>query len=359
METIFKDLLVVELANVLAGPSTGMFFAELGARVIKVENKGTGGDLTRNWKLPQEDASATVSAYYASVNWGKESHLLDLKNDKDRAQVYEWIKKADIVISNFRPKEAERMGMTYEELYKYNEKIIFGHLSGYGEKDERAAFDLVLQAETGYMAMNGTGGSGPIKMPVAFIDLLAGHQLKEALLVALIRRLQTGKGSAVSISLYDAAVSSLANQATNYLQCGMIPGLKGSLHPNIAPYGETLLCSDNKWLVLAVGNDKQFIALCKVLTIPELAKDRRFDSNPNRVRTRIDLLKDLQNAAGKWVSEDLKTALDIAGVPCGLIKNLEEVFADSKAKALIMNEFREGASLRCVKSVVFRLKSPQ
>ncbi|HXC05108.1 MAG TPA: CoA transferase, partial [Bacteroidia bacterium] len=202
----------------------------------------------------------------------------------------------------------------------------------------------------------GTAQSGPVKLPLAFIDILAAHQLKEALLIALIKRLKTGEGSYVSVSLYDAALTSLANQASNYLQTGAVPGLLGSLHPNIAPYGELLLCKDGQPLVLAVGNDKQFALLCRVLRSEELIRDSRFRSNPVRVKYRAALLSALQEAAVLWTSEDLKKELDKLGVPCGRIYNMAEVFAASEAKKLILEENKDGSTLQCVKTIAFLFK---
>ncbi|MCX6296683.1 MAG: CoA transferase, partial [Bacteroidetes bacterium] len=215
MNTIFKDLKVIELANVLAGPAVGMFFAELGAQVIKIENKSTNGDVTRSWKIAKEDQKINSSAYYASVNWNKKSMFLDLKDASDKSKIIELIKEADIVISNYKKGDDIKLGMDFETLKKTNPTLIYAHISGFGEENSRTAFDIVLQAETGFMFMNGTKESGPIKMPVALIDILAAHQLKEGVLVALIKRMQTGNGSKVSVSLYDSAIASLANQATN------------------------------------------------------------------------------------------------------------------------------------------------
>ena len=197
MSAIFKNLKVIELANVLAGPAVGMFFAELGADVIKIENKTTNGDVTRSWKLTTENPNQKGSAYFASVNWNKKSLFLDLKDAFDKTKVLELIKDADIVIANYKKGDAEKLGMDYESLKKTNPKLIYAHISGFGEDSSRIAFDIVLQAETGFMFMNGTSESGPIKMPVALIDILAAHQLKEGVLVALIKRMQTNEGSKV------------------------------------------------------------------------------------------------------------------------------------------------------------------
>jgi crotonobetainyl-CoA:carnitine CoA-transferase CaiB-like acyl-CoA transferase len=246
MTPFFKDLKVVELANVLAGPAVGLFFAELGAHVVKVENKLTDGDVTRSWKIPSENKNTSSSAYFASVNWNKTSIFVDLRDTADRQQVMELIKDADIVISNYKPGDDEKLQMGYEQLKKINPRLIYAHISGFANASSRTAYDLILQAETGFMYMNGTPESGPLKMPVALIDILAAHQLKEGILIALIKRLQTGKGSRVSASLEHAAIASLANQASNWLMTGYNHQPSGSLHPNIAPYGELFTTADSK-----------------------------------------------------------------------------------------------------------------
>jgi len=270
--SFFKDLKIVELANILAGPSVGMFFAELGAEVIKVENKATKGDITRSWRLPSEPTNNDYSAYYCSVNWGKEVLMLDLKAETDLKQLYDLIAEADIVITNFKTSSAHKIGIAPNQLRQINSNLIIAHLSGFLNSD-RPAFDIVLQAETGFLYMNGEGERPPVKMPVALIDVLAAHQLKEAILLALLHRAKTGEGKTVSVSLYEAAISSLANQATNWLMADFIPQRMGTQHPNIAPYGDMFYTKDGKMLVLAVGTERQFEGLCKTLNLAEIRND--------------------------------------------------------------------------------------
>src|ERR1041384_6818530 len=219
MNSPFKDLKVIELASVLAGPAVGMFFAELGADVLKIENPKNGGDITRQWKNASEKPG-DLSAYYASVNWGKSSVSLDISDEKGRRQLFAWLQNADVLIMNFKAGDAEKLGLDFPSLSARFPKLICGYLTGYGENDPRPAFDLVMQAETGFMSMNGTPESGPLKMPVAIIDIMAAHQLKEGLLTALFLRERSGKGSCVKVSLFDAAIASLANQASNFLMTG-------------------------------------------------------------------------------------------------------------------------------------------
>ncbi|MYI98320.1 MAG: CoA transferase, partial [Gemmatimonadetes bacterium] len=236
-DTLFKDLIVIEAANVLAGPAVGMFFAELGATVIKVENIRTGGDTTRQWKLPAEDEHSDVSAYFSSVNWGKRSIGVDFSIPAGYEVIVDLVRRADVFLQSFKPGDAGKFGLDYPALRGVNDRLIYADITAFGEEDERPGFDAVLQAETGFMGMNGTEASGPVKMPVALIDLLLAHQLKESLLIALIERMQSGRGSYNTVSLFQSGVASLANQAANYLVAGSVPGRTGSDHPNIAPYG--------------------------------------------------------------------------------------------------------------------------
>lgn len=358
MNTIFKDLKVIELANVLAGPAVGMFFAELGAEVIKFENKSTNGDVTRSWKLPSENPDSLISAYYASVNWNKKSVFVDLKNETDKSKVLELVRDADIIISNYKKGDDVKLGMDYENLKKINPKIIYAHLSGFGEDSRRTAFDIVLQAETGFMFMNGTAESGPVKMPVALIDILAAHQLKEGVLVALIKRMQNGEGSKVSVSLFDSAIASLANQATNWLMEKHNPQRIGSLHPNIAPYGEIFLSKDDQLIVLAIGNDKQFNQLCLALKIESLSKNELFFTNINRVKNRTSLFEILKPEIQKFNSEELMMHFIKHDIPAGKIKSIKDVFEDEKAQYLTLKENDPfGKTTTRVRSSIFNIST--
>jgi len=355
---VFRDLLVVELASVLAGPAVGMFFAELGARVIKIENARTGGDVTRRWKVPEENPEAPDSAYYQSVNWGKEVRLLDLNTEPAKEEVHRLVEKADIVISNFKSRSAQRMGMDYETLSEINPQLIYAHLSAFGEEEERSAFDVVLQAESGFMYMTGEPGREPVRMPVALIDILAAHQLKEGILLALLQRERAGKGSYVSTSLFESALASLANQATNWLIAGHIPQRRGSQHPNIAPYGDIFYTKDQKQVVVAVGTEKQFQQLCIALNLPHLNEEERFRSNALRVQQREDLLDALRPGFQSMDRDELMSLLKKNGVPAGSIRDMQEVFEQPAARQMLLeNQRPEGETARRVRTAAFKLKS--
>ncbi len=349
----FKKLTVIELASVLAGPAVGMFFAELGAKVIKIENKNAGGDVTRRWKLPSEDPDSNTSAYFHSVNFGKQHLFLNLKDESDYKKLLPLIQSADIVISNFKKGDDKILKVDYLSLKKINPRLIYASISGFGSESNRVAFDLVLQAETGFMSMNGSKESGPVKMPVAFIDLFAAHQLKSGIVTALWLREKSGKGMHVSTSLFDSAIAALANQATNWLIANQIPERTGSLHPNIAPYGELFQTKDNYTITLAIGSDSQFKNLCELLKI-ELNK--QFESNTLRLKNRKSLYKLLKEKIITKKLDWLKENLEKEEIPYGQIKNLREVFSDSNTQNLLLDSGKN-QSMRIPKTVSFKIMS--
>jgi crotonobetainyl-CoA:carnitine CoA-transferase CaiB-like acyl-CoA transferase len=332
---MFHDLKVLELASVLAGPSVGQFFAELGATVIKIENPATGGDITRSWKSAGEETDDR-SAYFCSCNWGKKSVLMDLGNPTERHKFYQLVQTADVVLASYKPGDAEKLHVDYDTLLKFNPRLIYGQITGYGLSDDRVGYDAVIQAESGFMDMNGYPQSEPVKLPVALIDVLAAHQLKEALLIALYNREKSGTGNFISVSLFDAAIASLANQATNWLVGGKIPTRQGSLHPNIAPYGEVFITSDDKRILLAVGSDRQFTDLCLVLGLNDLSNDERFLKNQGRVEFRKELSDLLQRSIQKISSSELIKQLSLKKIPGGIIQNIKSVFENPMAQKSII-----------------------
>ena len=356
LDSFFKDLLVVELSSVLAGPAVGMFFAELGARVIKVENKKTKGDVTRSWKLPVEAADQALSAYYHSINWNKETYLMDLFAEADQKQVLDWISKADIVISNFKAGSDRKVGMDYESLKAINPSLIYASISAYGEDDPRPGFDAMIQAESGWIFMNGEKEGNPVKMPVALMDILTAHQLKEGILVALLHRAKTGEGSKVHASLFDTGVASLANQASNWLNLNVLPQRKGSQHPNIAPYGDIFYTKDDRAIILGTGTQKQFEALCDTLQLSGLKQDERFLHNADRLTNRPALNEYLAKAFSEIHYEKLKQLCEKNGVTIAPVNNMEEVFNLPNAKELILEETHEDGSVsKRVRTAVFKI----
>lgn len=349
---MLNELKVVDASSVLAGPSVGTFFAELGAEVIKVEHP-EHPDVTRSWKLPAESKETKASAYFSSVNYKKNYQQLDLKNESDHSKFMELIKDADILITNFKPGDDVKLGISDEQLLSVNPNLIIGKINGYGVESNRPAYDLILQAESGFMSINGTPESGPVKMPLAFIDVLAAHHLKEGILLALYQRTKGIKPKPINVSLYDVAVSSLTNQASNYLMTGITPKRIGSLHPNIAPYGEIFTTKDNVLITLAIGSDTHFEKLCEELGVPELVSDKRFINNQNRVIHRGELASQLQECIKNRYADELLNALVNDSVPAGKIKSIKEVFEDKRAQSLVRKEDIDNEPTQRVTSVVF------
>ncbi len=350
-----KNLFVLDLSSVLAGPSVGTFFAELGARVIKVENLKRGGDVTNQWRLPEEK-DKQVSAYYASVNYLKETHLLDLTSAASQKQLEKWLREADIVIENFKAKDRSKFGVAPEVLHANYPQLIHCHLKGFWQDDQRVAYDVVLQAEGGFMSMNGTEDSGPVKMPVAMIDILAAHQMKEAILLALYKRETSNQGSYVEVSLEEAGLTALANQASNYLMSNHIAQRIGSKHPNIAPYGETFACSDQKTVVIAVGSDAQFLLLCEYLGASELPKNEKYQTNAQRVIHRASLEEELAHVIKQIPSADFLAYCHDHQIPAGALRSIDEVLASPAAKNLLREEQQHGEQTKRLSSIAFRFK---
>ena len=350
---LLKGLRVLELANVLAGPATGMFCAELGAEVLKLEHP-QGGDPTRGWTVPEEQPWGGVSAYFAATNWGKKSLTVDLTKNEGQTIAQGLAAKADVVIAAFKPGDDARLGVDATRLRAANPKLIYAQVSAYGIEDPRPGFDAVIQAEAGFMHLNGDPEGPPTKMPVALMDLLAAHQLKEALLLALLKRERFGEGSHIQIALFDAALASLANQATNHLVAGRNPGRMGSGHPNVVPYGTLYAAQDGKHFVLAIGTDRQFTALARALGLEGLAKDPRFATNSARVQHRDALDEILHRAFGAENSATLERALAAAKVPFGPVNDLTEAFAHPRAqRTALTGVLANGQPLRAVSSLAF------
>jgi crotonobetainyl-CoA:carnitine CoA-transferase CaiB-like acyl-CoA transferase len=352
---MFHELKVIDCSTVLAGPSVGTFFAELGASVVKIENPSVP-DVTRSWKLATEQADSAISAYFSSVNYLKEYQQLDFKLAEHKSKLEALVANADILISNFKKGDDQKFGITDPWLHSINPRLIIGKISGFGDESDRVAYDLILQAETGFMSMNGTKDAGPTKMPVALIDVLAAHQLKEGILCALYERTKTNRGTTISVSLYDAAVCSLANQAANYLMENHIPQLLGSLHPNIAPYGELFHTKDKKQITFAIGSNKHFELLCTFLDLSELTRDERFNVNVHRVANRVELQQIIQRKISQCDAKSILAYMHNHHVPCGIIRDLSEVFEDDASRSLIREEIIQNKLTKRVTQIAFKKK---
>jgi crotonobetainyl-CoA:carnitine CoA-transferase CaiB-like acyl-CoA transferase len=345
----FSGVTVLELASVLAGPGVGQFFAELGANVIKVENLKTGGDVTRTWKSSGETTDDR-SAYFCSVNWGKRSIAIDLSKTEGQRIVHELASQSDVVIASFKPGDAEKLNVDHKILSAQNPGIIYAQVTGYGSENPRVGYDAIVQAEAGFMFMNGEPGGSSLKMPVALMDVLAGHQLKEGVLLAMLEKTKTMKGKLVEVSLIHSGLASLANQATNWLINRKLPQKQGSAHPNIAPYGDLYRTVDGKEIILAVGSDSQFRSLCSILGIPEVAEDPKFKTNSFRVVNRKTLNLLLAEVIIKRQSSELLGVLLTSHVPAGLVQNIEEAFSLPESKPMLF----EKDAIPGVRSIAFQ-----
>ncbi len=350
---MFQNLTILEFASVLAGPSVGMFFAELGATVLKVEHP-VAGDSTRSWKLGAENAASDVSAYFSSVNWGKQSISIDLGSAEGRAQALALVGRADIVVTSFKSGDDVKFGLDYKSLQAIQPSLIYARVTGFGDDDSRTGYDAIIQAETGFTSINGQPDGPPTKMPVALMDVLAGHQLKEAILIALLRRAATGSGAYLSVSLFEAGVAALVNQAANYLVAGIEPRRMGSDHPNIVPYGSIFATADHKMLVLAVGTDEQFERLCSVLQSPDVARDDRFASNKARVENREALLALLARLFLRFNRSEALAALQRKAVPAGAVNSVSEALAAPAAARMHISGERSGTTIRGTRSIAFQ-----
>ena len=317
-------LRVVDFSRVLAGPYCTMLLADLGADVVKIERPGAG-DETRSWGPPFVDGEA---AYFLALNRGKRSCALDLATEDGRTLAQELCADADVVVENFRPGSAARLGLGYDVLRVRNARLVYCSISGFGarrEPKDRAGYDFVVQAESGLMSITGERDGEPLKVGVAVVDVLAGLNAAVGILAALEQRRHTGSGVLVETSLLDSALSALVNQAQSALATGESPGRLGNAHPSVVPY-ETFHARDAT-VAIAAANDDLFRRLCEALALPALPSDERFATNPARVANRVVLTELLAAAIAQRSADDLLAALGRAGVPSGRIRDVKDAFA--------------------------------
>jgi CoA:oxalate CoA-transferase len=325
----FAGLTVVDLTRVLAGPFCTMMLAELGARVIKVEDP-RGGDDSRQFQPFLEGRSA----YFASLNRGKESIALDLKNAGDREVFWQLVRRADVLVENFRPGCLERLGFGYDKLREVNPRLIYAAVSGFGHTgpwSRKPAYDMIVQALGGMMSVTGPPGAAPTKAGTSIGDITGGLFLLAGISAALYRREKSGQGDVVDVAMLDGQVAILESAVMRYAATGQVPGPMGNRHPSIAPF-EPYDTADRP-LVIAVGNDAMFAKLCQALGRPDLASDPRFATNRERVSHVEELKSTVEtvlgtNSAAHWVS-----VLEAAGVPCALIQNTAEAVDHVQTRA--------------------------
>lgn len=327
MNTPLKGITVIELARVLAGPWIGQTLADLGATVIKIESPE--GDETRQWGPPYiERLGQKNAAYFHCCNRGKQSFVADLKIDTDLQQVKQLISHADIFIENFRVGGLKKFNLDYQSLSKKHPLLVYCSVSGFGQDGPYAAFpgyDFLAQATSGIMSVTGEAERDGQKIGVAFADIFTALYGIIGIQSALLQRQQSGKGQHIDVALLDSMVGVMANQAMNFLATGHTPQRMGNRHPNIAPY-QSLPTADGD-VIVAVGNNRQFAALCDLLALPHLLDDARFIDNAARVKNQTALTAQLSCALQHWQRNDFISQAQCAGIPVAGVNTIAEAFA--------------------------------
>ena len=332
---------VLDLSRILAAPWASQILADLGAEVVKVERPGAGDD-TRTWGPPflkdAEGRDTKEAGYYLAVNRGKRSITVNLDSAEGQEIVKALAMRADIVLENYKAGTLARYGLDEASLRKLNPRLIYCSVTGFGQtgpRRDQPAYDFLIQAMGGLMSVtgerDGRPGGGPQKVGVPIVDLMTGMYTAVSVLAALARRNESGVGDAIDIAMLDVQVATLSNQAMNYLVSGKVPRRNGNAHPNIQPQ-DVYACADGD-VILVVGNDGQFAKLCGVLGHAEWRTDERYATNAQRVRNIAELSALLREAFASWERERLIAALDAAGVPCGPINDVAEVFEEPQVKA--------------------------
>lgn len=325
-----SGLRVLDLSRVLSGPFATMILADLGADVVKIENTGIGDD-TRQWGPPFQGDQA---AYFMSVNRNKRSVCADLKTPDGLQVVLRLADRADVLVENFRPGTAARLGLGYDTIAARNPRLVYASISGYGQTgpwSSRPGYDAIAQAESGMMSISGEPGGPPVRPGVATADLGAGMWTTIGILAALSAREHSGCGQHVDVSLLDSQLAWLSYVASGWFASGEPPRAHGSAHPTIVPY-QTLSTSDGQ-LMVAVGNDRLWQRFAEVLARPELGADPRFATNPDRVKRRVELLSIIETALAQRTTTEWAQLLQAAGIPCAPISSVGQALSSVQAEA--------------------------
>jgi crotonobetainyl-CoA:carnitine CoA-transferase CaiB-like acyl-CoA transferase len=330
MDLPLEGVRVLDFSRVFAGPLCGQVLADLGAEVIKVEHPGRGDD-TRDWGLR---IGQTETTYYNSMNRNKRSITVDLQKPEGRQLIHDLLPKFDVVIQNFKTGGAEKLGLGYAQLKAIQPDLIYCSVSGYnsaGPEAKRPGYDLVIQGESGLMAINGESGQGPLKFGVAVVDMMTGMYAAQAVLAALFRRTRTGQGRHIEMSLYDCGLMVTGYCGLDALLMGRDPVRYGNAHPSIVPYG--MFEAADGPLIIAVGNNNQFDKFChEVVQRPDLVKDPRFSSNVERAKNRHILLPILGQLIGSLSRDVLLDRLHAQGIPCGKVAGLHEALSSERTR---------------------------
>ena len=337
-----SGILIVDLTRVLAGPFCTMLLADLGARVLKVEKPGTGDDARRIG--PFVDG---LSAYFLSLNRGKESLALDLRSAPDRRIFERLLARADVLAENFRPGVLQRLGYGWEELERRHPRLVMASISGFGQTGpyaQRPAYDVIAQAMGGIMSLTGHPGAGPTRVGTSTGDITAGLFAAIGILAALASREHSCRGARDDVAMLDPQVATLENAIVRYLASGEVPGPLGSRHPSIAPF--QALATGDGFIVVAAGNDALFAKLCRAVDRPELAQEPELASNELRTRHAEALARRLEAALALHGSSFWLEKLQAAGVPCGPVNDIAQLVADPQVAARNMLVAVEKTRLR-------------
>lgn len=332
-----EDLRVLDLTRILAGPYCTMMLGDLGADVIKVERPGRGDD-SRSWGPPfvgePYGPYPGESAYFMAANRNKRSITVNLKSPQGLEVVQQLARVSDVLVENFRTGVLDKMGLGYEEMRRINPRLVYCSISGYGRTGpyaDRPGYDFVIQAEGGMMGITGPEEGPPYRVGIPIVDITAGMCAATAILAALHSRTYTGEGQLIDISLINTQAALLSNVASNYLVGGVEPRRLGNAHPNITPY-EAFRARD-RWFAMAAANERQWATLCSVIGRPELKDDPRFATNSARVSNRAALWDVLNEAFSARDADEWLASLEEAGLPCGPINTVPDVFKHPQAEA--------------------------
>ncbi len=320
---------VLDLSRVLAGPYCTMLLGDMGADVIKVEVPGTGDD-TRAWGPP---FAGGESAYYLSCNRNKRSMTLNLRDARGIEVVRRMAANADILVENFKAGTMERWGISYEDLRRLNPRLVYTNISGYGTTGPDAArlgYDFIAQAEGGWMSITGVPDGEPMKIGVALVDVVTGLFATSATVAALYGRDRDGLGQRVDLSLFESAIAALVNVGSNYLVSGQRPRRFGNAHPNIVPY--QLFNTADGAIALGVGNDRQYARFCELAGVPHLAQGE-YAANAGRLPHRDAVITELRPVLATRTTEEWARLLEAEGIPCGVVRAVDEVFEHPQARA--------------------------
>lgn len=336
-KTALAGIKVLDLSRILAGPSATQLLGDMGADVVKVEKPDEGDD-TRKWGPPYvTDTSGQEtdeSAYYLSANRNKRSIAIDITSASGQELVLKLIANADVLIENYKVGGLSKYGLAYDQLKARFPSLIYCSITGFGQTGpyaSRPGYDFLIQGMGGIMSLTGEPEGQTMKVGVGIADVMTGMYATVGILSALRHRDQTGEGQHIDISLLDTQIAWLVNAGTNYLTDRKVPTRLGNGHPNIVPY-QVFSTADSP-MIVAVGNDAQFQRFCRVADITHLASDERYATNVMRVHNRVELCEIIDNALQKQTRAHWLEALDAAGVPCGPVNNLEDVFSDPHVKA--------------------------